>query len=179
MRVLSTRNETPMLPVNQQELDAVRQECRKLVRNRALLSAAAAIVPIPGVDIGADVAILLKILPQINEKFGMSPTQIDKLSPDLQKIILVGGVSAGTGLIGKTLTTQRIISVLQHAGLTRLAGKSASKYIPLAGSVIAAGISFAILRKVCNQHIDECYAAAGKVLLAHTPASPAPAPPAD
>jgi uncharacterized protein (DUF697 family) len=149
------------------ELDAVREQCRKLVQRRALLSAAAAVVPIPGVDIGTDVAILLKVLPQINEKFGLSPTQIDNLSPDLQKIIMVGSVSAGTGFIGKTLTTQRVIDILQRAGLKKLAGKSASKFIPLAGSLVAASISFVILRKVANQHIDECYDTASKVLLAH------------
>ncbi len=38
-----------------EELEQVRRECRKMVTRRAGLSAGAAVIPIPGLDIGTDV----------------------------------------------------------------------------------------------------------------------------
>ncbi|NYT65093.1 hypothetical protein H0A58_03820 [Alcaligenaceae bacterium] len=152
------------LAKNQQELDKIRAQCQSLVTRRSLMSAGAAVVPIPGVDLGTDVAILMKLIPTINEKFGLSPEQIEQLSPDVKKMVVVGGASMSLGLIGKTLTTQRVIGMLQRFGTKRLATKALSKYIPFAGSAVAAGISYYILRKVGRSHIDECYAIALKAI---------------
>jgi hypothetical protein len=40
------------------ELDRIRAECSKLVTKRSLMAAGAAVVPIPGVDIVADISIM-------------------------------------------------------------------------------------------------------------------------
>jgi uncharacterized protein (DUF697 family) len=61
------------------ELDRIREECKSMVNKRASASAAAAVIPVPGADIGADVAIMLELLPAINRKFGLSPEQLDGL----------------------------------------------------------------------------------------------------
>ncbi|HEY9281199.1 MAG TPA: hypothetical protein VIP51_14085 [Eoetvoesiella sp.] len=151
-------------------LDKIRLQCRKLVSRRSLISAGAAVVPIPGVDIGTDVAILMKLLPAINEKFGLTPAQIDELSPDLQKIVIVGGASMGMGLIGKALTSDRIIALLVRFGAKRIATKSVLKYVPFIGSAISATVSYYLLRKVGNAHINECYSVARKI--AHHRAQP-------
>jgi uncharacterized protein (DUF697 family) len=147
------------------DLDRTRAQCRKLVTRRALVSAAAAVVPIPGIDLGTDVAILMKLLPTINEKFGLMPSQIEALSPNLQKIVVVGGASMGLGLIGKALSPDRILSLLLRAGAKRIATKSFVKYVPFIGSAISASISYYLLRRVANKHIDECYEAASKIAL--------------
>lgn len=153
-----------MRPTTLAELDQARLRCQKLVSRRALVSAAAAVVPIPGVDVSTDVAILLQLIPAINEEFGLSPTQINELSPELQKIVIVGGANFGVGLLGKIITPQLVIQVLQRIGVKKLAGKYATKYIPVVGSVIASTISYAVLRKVGNQHINECYAMAKQLI---------------
>lgn len=144
-------------------LDTIRAQCRKLVNRRSLMSAGAAVVPVPGLDIGTDVAILMKLLPAINEKFGLAPDQVGQLSPDLQKIVIVGGASMGMGLIGKALTSDRIITLLMRFGAKRIATKSVVKYVPVIGSAISATVSYYLLRKVGNAHIDECYSVARKI----------------
>lgn len=154
-----------MLPTTQKELDDIRAECQNLVTRRSLLSAGAAVVPIPGVDFGTDVAILLQLIPAINEKFGLTPDQIEKLNPELKKIAIVSGTSMGVGLLGRTISTQQIISMLQRMGAKRLATKALAKYVPFAGSVVAASISYYILRKVGRSHINECYAVIQQKLL--------------
>lgn len=156
--------EGQMLPTTTKEIDKARAQCQALVTRRSLLSAAAAVVPIPGVDLGTDVAILMKLIPAINEKFGLTPEQIEQLSPELKKIVMVGGASMSLGLIGKTLTTQRIVGMLQRYGAKRLATKALAKYIPFAGSAVAASISYYVLRKVGRAHIEECYSIALQAL---------------
>jgi hypothetical protein len=59
-----------------------------MVTSRAGLSAGAAMVPIPGADIGADVTLLLEMIPAINRKFGLTPEQIDQLDPQIKKFFL-------------------------------------------------------------------------------------------
>lgn len=148
-----------------QELDKTRDECRKLISRRALLSAAAAVVPIPGVDVGTDVAILMKVIPIINARFGLTATDVDALSPELKKLVVVGGTSMGLGMVGRVLTTDRVINILVRLGAKKLAGKYGAKYVPLIGSAISASISFVVLRKVGNQHIEECYDIARRLAL--------------
>lgn len=154
-----------MQSVATRDLDKVREQCRKLVSRRALVSASAAVVPIPGLDIGTDVAILMKLLPAINEKFGLTTDQIEELSPDLQKIVIVGGATMGLGLIGKALTTDRIIALLVRFGAKRIATKSIIKYVPFVGSAISATVSYYLLQRVGNAHINECHALAKEIEL--------------
>ena len=40
------------------ELDRVRDDCKRLVTTRSMLSAGAAVVPIPGADLVADIGLL-------------------------------------------------------------------------------------------------------------------------
>lgn len=148
-----------------QELDKTREECRRLISRRALLSAAAAVVPIPGVDVGTDVAILMKVIPIINARFGLTANDVDALSPELKKLVVVGGTSMGLGMVGRVLTTDRVINILVRLGAKKLAGKYGAKYVPLIGSAISASISFVVLRKVGNQHIEECYEIARRLAL--------------
>jgi hypothetical protein len=67
------------------QLDAVRAQCRAMVTRRAVMSAGAAIVPVPGLDIGTDVAILVNLLPKVNEKFGLSEAQIATLDSESKR----------------------------------------------------------------------------------------------
>lgn len=106
---------------------------------------------------GTDVAILLQLLPVINQKFGLTPELINQLSPDTEKMVLLSGASMGMGLIGKALTPDRIIRLLLNMGAKRIATKSMTKFVPVIGSGISAGISYYLLRKVGNAHIEECY----------------------
>lgn len=159
-----------MTPSTVAELDQIKASCRKLVTRRALLSAAAAVVPIPGVDVSTDVAILLQLIPKINEQFGLSAAQVEKLSPELQKLVVVSSASFSVGLLGKIITPTRVIALLKSLGLKRLTGKYASKYIPVVGSIVASSISYVVLKRVCNKHIDECYSMASQLLssVSHT-----------
>jgi hypothetical protein len=55
------------------EIEAIVRRCRRMVTQRALLAAGVATVPVPGLDWVTDVGILVRLLPKINEAFGLSP----------------------------------------------------------------------------------------------------------
>lgn len=154
-----------MLPRTIEELEKLRDQCKSMVTTRASLSAGSAIVPIPGVDIAADVGLLIEMIPTINRKFGLTPDQIDDLDHQTKKIILVAITSIGSEMIGKMITKQLIMQILKRIGI-RVATKSIVKYIPILGSALAATISFGAMKLVGNSHVDDCYEVAKKTILA-------------
>lgn len=154
-----------MFPHSLAELDALRNDCKAMVNKRAGLSAVAAVIPIPGADIGADMTLLLEMLPAINQKFGLSPAQIASLDPQLKKIVLIGITSIGSQLIGKVITKPIILQILSRVG-ARVASKSVAKFVPILGQALAASISFGAMKLVGNAHVDDCYQVAKQALLA-------------
>ena len=73
-----------VVPATTHEIDAVVRYCRRLVSRRALMAAGVAVVPLPGIDWVTDVAVLMKLIPDINHAFGLTPEQIERLAPDRQ-----------------------------------------------------------------------------------------------
>ncbi len=154
-----------MQPKTIEDLDRLRNQCKSMVTTRAGLSAGASVVPIPGLDLGADVALLIDLVASINRQFGLTPAQIDDLDIRSKKIILIAITSIGSEMVGKLITKPLIIQVLKRVGV-QLATKSVVKYVPFLGSVIAASISFGAMKLVGDSHVDACYAVAQKALLA-------------
>jgi uncharacterized protein (DUF697 family) len=145
-------------------LDAIRAECRRLVTRRASLSAGVAVVPLPGLDLGTDVAILLKLLPRINERFGLTPAQIDALDTETKRIVMMFIGAVGSGLVGRLITREIVIRVLMKMGV-RLTAAGVVKFVPLVGQAVSASISFGAMKLLGNRHIDDCYAVARQTLL--------------
>lgn len=144
------------LPSNLSELDRIKAECKSMVTKRASASGLAAAVPVPGVDITADIGIMLELLPAINRKFGLSHDQIDQLDSETKKVLLVLITSAGSELVGKVITKQVIAKLLKKIG-SKIAVKQVAKYVPFIGTAVSAGISFGAMKYLGNSHIDDCY----------------------
>ncbi|GAB3266412.1 hypothetical protein [Chitinimonas naiadis] len=145
-----------MLPVNLSELEQIKQECRALVRQRAKISAGAAVIPMPGMDMLADVLVFSTLLETISARFGLSHTELAKLDPATRKYILLAAGRAGSELIGKLVTKQLAKLILQKAG-ARLIGKTLLRFVPLAGQAVAAGMSYGVVTRLGDSHIEDCY----------------------
>jgi uncharacterized protein (DUF697 family) len=150
------------------ELDRIRSECRKLVTTRALAAAATSVIPIPGIDIAADVGLLTSLLSKVNERFGLSERQIQRLDPHTGEKALLIAAGLGNGVIGRAVS-KRIVSVLLRRVAKRLAVGSAAKYVPFAGSALAAGLGFTAMKLAGNAHIEDCYRTARALLEVGTP----------
>lgn len=141
------------------ELDEIREECEALVRKRALVSAGAAVIPVPFLDMVVDARILMKLLPEINERFGLTPERIEGLAPANRRRAWQVIRSRGSRLIGIVLTRQVIRkSFMNFAG--RFVAMQIAKFVPLGGQLVAAGLGYFVMRKMAYNHIDDCYAVA-------------------
>ncbi|MEP7299105.1 MAG: hypothetical protein ABI702_23220 [Burkholderiales bacterium] len=162
---MSASTEWVVVPDTPQEVEAVVRQCRRLVNRRALVAAGVAVVPIPGVDWITDVAVLLKLIPAINKAFGLTPEQVERLSPD-RRVVVYKAISAGSGmLVGRVITRELIVGLLKLIGV-RLTTQQAAKYVPIAGQAVSAALTFSGLKYVCEQHIQQCVAVSRQLMLA-------------
>jgi uncharacterized protein (DUF697 family) len=160
-----------VVPGNQRELDAVIRHCRQMVSRRAMMAAGVAVLPIPGLDWVTDIGVLMKLIPDINAAFGLTPAQVERLSPD-RRVVVYKAISAGGSLVvGKLVTREVVMQLLRIVGV-RLTTQQAAKYVPVAGQAISAALTYSSLRYVCEQHIRQCVDVSRQLLLL-------PAPPAD
>ena len=145
------------------ELDRVRAECKKLVTKRSLMAAGAAVVPIPGADIVADISLLTTMLPEISKRFELDHEQVEKLDPHVAQKIFVMASGIGNHVIGRMVTKRLVTALLRSVG-KRVAAASIAKYVPFVGSGIAAAIGFGAMQLVGKSHIDDCYRTAKTLL---------------
>jgi uncharacterized protein (DUF697 family) len=152
-----------VVPGAEADIDAVMRQCRRLVTKRALVAAGVAVIPLPGLDWLTDVGVLLKVIPEINEKFGLTPEQIERLAPDRRIVVYKAMSAAGSLLVGKLVTRELIITVLKTIGV-RLTTQQAAKFVPVAGQAVSAMLTFSALKFVCEQHIKQCAEVARRLL---------------
>ncbi len=168
---MSHSSEWHVVPDTPTRIEAVAERCRRLVTRRALVGAGVAMVPLPGLDWMTDVAILVKLIPEINREFGLTPEQVERLSPD-RRVVVYKAITAGGGLlIGRVVTRELVMTLLRLVGV-RLTTQQAAKFVPVAGQAVSAMLTFSALKYVCEQHIRQCMEVSRQLAL------PAPAAPA-
>ncbi|MDY0107800.1 MAG: hypothetical protein RBS27_16450 [Giesbergeria sp.] len=152
--LLRPRTRKPVPPADA-ALDAAARRARRLLHKRALVAAAAGVVPVPGLDWAVDAALLSRLLPRINAEFGLTPEQLDRLDPSQREQVQKAVAMVGSVLIGKFITRDLVIKLTSAMGV-RLTTQQAAKYVPLAGQAISATLGYATLRYLGEQHIRDC-----------------------
>jgi len=153
-----------VVPDTPQDIALVARQCRRLATQRALLAAGVAAVPVPGIDWLTDFGVMLKVIPEINQKFGLTPEQIERLAPDRQVVVFKAISAGGSLLVGRLVTRELILAVLKMVGL-RLTTQRAAKVVPIAGQAVSAALTFSALKYVCEQHIRQCIAVSRQLAL--------------
>lgn len=130
-------------------LEQIRLECQQLAKTRAKVSAGVAVIPVPFLDVAVDVAMLAKLLPEINRRFGVEDklSQAERQDNIKDRIISIGGLVATRGMVNQAV---------QGFG-SKFIGKQVSKYIPMGGQLVAATLGYVIFKKIAFDHIEECY----------------------
>ncbi|MEJ6023173.1 hypothetical protein [Ramlibacter sp. PS4R-6] len=134
--------------------DAVRR-CRKLLNRRALVAAAASAVPIPGLDWAVDAALISRVIPVINEEFGLTPQQIDALPDTKREQVQKAMAMVGSVVIGRLVTRDLVVRMAKVVG-KRLTVQQAAKYVPIAGQAVSAVMGYTALRYLGEEHIKDC-----------------------
>ena len=136
-------------------LQAAVKRSRKLLNKRAMVAAVASAVPIPGLDWAVDAALLSKLIPEINKEFGLTPQQLDQLSPHKREQVQRAVTMVGSVLIGKLISRDLVIKAATKIGM-RLTTKQLAKYVPFAGQIVAAAVGFAAIRYLGEEHMKDC-----------------------
>lgn len=145
-----------MLPKSIEEMNKIREDCYAMVTKRALASAGAGLVPLPGVDVAADVAMLVELLPAISRKFGLSKEQIEEMDITTKTLLCRIITQIGKNLVGQVVTKESIIQLLKVAG-KRIAVKQIAKFVPIIGQAAGATISYFAMKWMGDSHVDDCY----------------------
>lgn len=167
-----------VMPTNMIELERVKAECVTLVNKRAAASGLVSAVPIPGIDIAADVSMLLELMRKINIRFGLTPEQVEELD-DFSKQIVFGvikqsgkfAIQKGIEILGEKAAKQALARVVTNQ-IAKQAGKQLGKFIPIIGQIAAAGIGFSAMKMAGQNHIDECYEIVKEVIEGKTQRKP-------
>ncbi|HCN90021.1 MAG TPA: hypothetical protein DIT28_12735 [Oxalobacteraceae bacterium] len=153
-----------LVPSTQEEIETLRQRCRRIVMRRAAISASVSALPIPGLDIATDLSLLTRSIEDINREFGLTPGQIDRLRPQLRLVAYETVIGMSGVLAGKLVTRELVVQLLRRSGVKMLS-KYAVRIVPLAGQVVSSAIGFAAFRTIGNQHIDACVQIAGELVV--------------
>ncbi len=151
------------LPGNARAIDEAVAHCRRLVTRRALISAGVVLVPVPGLDIAADIVLLARLVEEINEAFGLSHARIETLAPRQRILVYRAIVVIGGAMVGRLVTQNIVMKTLMSVGV-RLTAVQAARYVPVAGQALAAGLSFTAMRYVGLNHLRDCEAVARRIL---------------
>jgi uncharacterized protein (DUF697 family) len=156
------KDDGALLPVTTADIEGVRERCRAIVRKRAMISAGVSALPVPGIDVVADLGSFASMVEEINGAFGLTPAQIERLQPRMRIATYEAVGALGGMLVGKLVTRDLVLKLLQRSG-GKLAAKSAAKVVPLAGQIASAAIGFAVFRQMGYQHVEACTRVAQEV----------------
>ena len=170
-----TGGELVRLPRSRAELEAAVLRCRRMVARRALASAGAVLVPLPGADIAADVALLTELIPAINREFGLTPEQIEALSPRMKALVYKAIVAFGGAMVGRLITRELVMQALLKVGV-RVTTKTAARLVPVAGQAVSAGLSYSAMRYVGHSHVRDCARVIERLLAESGEPAPPPRP---
>ena len=128
---------------------------RQLLHRRALVAAAASVLPVPGLDWAVDAALLSRLIPRISAEFGLMPDQLDNLTPHEREKVQKAVALVGSVLIGKFITRDLVLKAAQTVGM-RLSASQAARYVPLAGQAVSAIVGYSAIRYLGEQHLKDC-----------------------
>lgn len=138
------------------DLESIREQCLDLVKKRAYISAGAAAIPIPFFDVVVDVSMLSLLIPEINARFGLAPDQVSVFDLETKQIhwneLRKRGIEFSGFVVARTAIKKSINNFA-----TKMVTKQVTKFIPLGGQMVAAGLGYFIMKKVAEAHVEECY----------------------
>ena len=142
--------------------ERLRRECRAMARQRALLAAASSLIPLPGIDLATDLAVMTRLIRRINEAFGFDDAQIGRLG-EAQQVLVYRLLAGAGGMLAARLTTPALLGrIVRLVGL-RLTAMEAARLVPLAGQLVAAGLGYWSVNMVAMRHIAHCERLVGEL----------------
>lgn len=105
------------------ELALAARRAREEVKRRALLSAGAVLVPLPGLDVAVDVGVLVSMMNAVNRAFCLSPDQIERLGMEERVAVYEALSGVGAVMAGKSVTGVAALTIAKQLGKPMVRGK--------------------------------------------------------
>src|SRR5262245_16000629 len=99
----------------------------------------------------------------MNSEFGLTPGQIEELSPRMKVLVYRAVVAFGGAMVGRLITRDLVLQALAIVGM-RVTTKTAARFVPIAGQAVSAGLSYGAMRLVGESHIRDCRRVVEEVL---------------
>lgn len=143
------------------DLEKIKRECEEMIKSKAKLSAVAAVVPVPLLDVAVDAGLLSKLLPEISAKFGLieQPAGAVDLNNSSQMHQLKDKAVDFAGLV----VTRSIAKKTFQGFGSRIIAKQVTKFVPFGGQIVAGTIGYLMFKKIAENHINESYEKAKKL----------------
>ncbi|MES2918694.1 MAG: hypothetical protein V4729_08750 [Pseudomonadota bacterium] len=151
-----------MLQMTSRDIDKARDDSLRLLRRRAPLAALAAMVPVAGLDVLADARLLDRLLPEITERFGLSPAQLRDMPTAQRERATWQLHQHRPGFCGQ-VSRQLLLRRNLGGQMRRLLATQVAKFIPLGGSAVAGWLGYDVVARIARDYIDQCQAVARAV----------------
>ncbi len=141
-------------------LDKKKKACRDYALYAAGASAAANMIPVPGLGIAVDIGGILLVMKVIRDDFNLTEARLDRF------INLAPGFAPLVNTLVGYATTDGVVQLLKRFAAGQVVTEVA-KYFPGIGTIIAGSISFSITLLILKFYIDDCYEIADEMLAKH------------
>lgn len=133
-------------------LETCRTEARKAVDGHRLAAGLNGANPIPGLDIGVDIAVYLDMFQDVRKAYHIEKDDLQRFSvmPVVRQVL--------------ELATKSGLLLLLKNFAGKVMVQKVSKYIPFVGTAIAAGIGYKLCEYAGGTYIEDCDEAAGKIM---------------
>lgn len=146
--------------------DALKKK-RKVATERiplyAGLAAANGLNPIPGLDIAADIGVLVNLGNEVAHIYGLTSNQFEYIKRLLGPKAALGLLAKIAQFAAKYLAKEGIILLLKNIA-TRTTAKQVAKWVPFIGPLISAGIGWQATFMLGEQLVDEAEHLAREIL---------------
>ncbi|XP_077312858.1 interferon-inducible GTPase 5-like [Lithobates pipiens] len=146
-------------------LEKKRKALKKNIWKLATLSCGVATIPIPGLSVACDIAILVAAMKQYLDAFGLTQRSIEKLAKKFGKDVKELKSVIKSPLVFREINAELVKSLLARSvvGAVMLVEYALSA-IPILGSLAAGGLSFATTYKMLCDFLKEIAEDAVRVL---------------
>lgn len=136
------------------DLDAKKSICLDKLDYYAWAGAAGGLIPIPSVDIAADIPIIMKMFSSFREIFGIE-NNVKTILYELGTAAAQKAIPVAEKLF-ETATKEGIKILLKQFASKELK-KSVTKYIPIIGWVVSAAAGYNIIKEIGVNYINDCH----------------------
>lgn len=134
----------------QQFLDQKKSLCEQRVLWSSAVAAASGTVPIPGANFAIDIPVLVSLFRFIRETYALTDKALST------KEFAMPALAPLVNNVVKYASTEGVVLLLKESAGAVIA-EQVSKFIPFVGTVVAASLGFAIVRKVGNLYLQDCH----------------------